>query len=199
MMRRVEVRELAGCRGGVVRGQMREAIPLVLWPDRGRPAAEEGSLRAGVGDAAGPGAARIARSLGGTTSVGLGLGAVQHRLRQGQLVALALGKGRCQIRFDGDRFLAPALQQRLIGPVGVLLHEVGDLGRSRAARRQQPVVVDELGGDRIRVIRCRELRIRPPIGTDRSDRIGRLRRGGRGGEYREQSETGTNRQRHGAF
>ena len=93
-----------------------------------------------------------------------GLGAAQHRLRQGQAVAVALRQNRRLVRFGGDRLLPSTLQQRLAGPVRILRHEVGDLVSRRGARRQQPEVGDELGRDRIGVGCGGELGIRPPVG-----------------------------------
>ena len=84
----------ATCRAaavGVVPGQALEPRPLVLRPDGCRPAAQEGGLGGRVGDAGESrrGGPRLPpRAL--LPGVGLSLGAAQHRLRQGQAVALAL-------------------------------------------------------------------------------------------------------------
>ncbi len=117
-------------------------------------------------------------------------GAAQHRLRQGRLVALALCQCRCLIRFGGDRLLAPALQQRLVRPIGVLRHEVGDLVRRRAAGCQQAEIGDQLGGDRVGIGSGGELRVGPAIGADRGHRIRRLRQCGCRGEQAEQAKRG---------
>ena len=114
---------------------------------------------------------------------------MQHRLRQGQLVALALRQRGGVVGIGGDRLLPAALQQRLVRPIRALRHEVGDLVRGGGSWRQQPEIGDQLRGHRIGVGAGRALRIGPPVGADRRDRVGLLRQRRRRCEQGKQSET----------
>ena len=53
--------------------------------------------------------------------------------------------------------------------------KLGDLVGRRGTGRQQAIVGDQLGGDRIGVAGGGGLRVGPAVGADRRDRIGRLR------------------------
>ena len=191
--RRIQARDLSRRRGRIAPDQALEALPVVVRPHRSRPAAQEAGL---VADARDPGAARLLRRLRVASGVRQRLGAVQHRLRQGQGIALALRQRGREVRVGGDGLLPPALQQRLVRPVRALRHEVGDVIRRRGSGREQPEIGDQFGCHRIGVGGGRALRIRPSVRADRRDRIGLLRQRGPRGEQREQSETRANRGGH---
>ena len=115
---------------------------------------------------------------GVVSAIRLRLGAAQHGLRQGQPVALALRQHGRLVRFGGDRLLTPALQQRLVRPVGILRHEVVDFVCRRRAGCQEPEIPHQLDRHRIGIGCGRKLGVRPPVGADRRDRVGLLRQGG---------------------
>ena len=181
-MRRIEARRLPSRRCRVVPGEALEPRPLIFRPDGSGPAAQEGSLGGRVGDAGEPGVAGLFCRLCIVPGIRLSLGAAQHRLRQGQAVALALDQNCRLVRFGGDRLLPSSLQQRLTGPIRILRHEIADLVSRRGARCQQPEVGDELGRDRIGVGCGGELGVRPPVGSDGRGWVARLRQSGRRGQ-----------------
>ena len=199
-MRGIEARDLAGRRCRVVPGKVLKTLPLILGSYGAGPAAQEGGLCPRIGDPGEPGVAGLFGGLGIVAAIRLRLGATQHGLRQGQLVAPALRQHRRLVGFGGDRLLATALQQRLVRPVGILRHEVGDLVRRCRAGCQKPEITDQLDRHRVGIGRCGELGVRPPVGADRRARVGRLRRHGVcPGEQREESVTRANRGVHVPF
>ena len=193
VMGRIQAGDLA--RGVRRIGQPRQALesrPLIVRHSDTTPPTQERCLPGRRVDGIDPGLTREGVGVVGAAGVGDSLGTAQHGggQRRGRG---ALREHRGIVGVGGDGFLPPAIQDGLRGPVGIVLHEVGDLGSRGGAGRAKTQIQDELFRHRIGVTGGFRLRVGPPISLHRGQRIGILRPNAPGQQHRrEQGNAGQN-------
>ena len=196
--------DLAGSGGRVGQpGEALKACPLIVRGGDAAPTAEKRCLSGRGVDGVDPGPAGQGVGVGGAAGIGDGLGAAEHGGGQ-RRCRRALRQNRGVVGVRGDGFLAATLQHRLCGPVGVALHEVGDLGRRGGAGGAKAQVEHQLFRHRIGETGGGGLRVGPAIGSDGVQGVGSLRANSSGqneGGQREDKtgKTRTNRYAHDFF
>ena len=126
-----------------------------------------------VGQAGDPGLAGIGARGVGVAGNGQGAGAAQQGRDLGQRRGGTLRQHVGLVGVGGDGLLPVALQQGLVRPVRVVVHEAGDFRRRRRAGGQQAVIQHQLLGHRIGVAGGGGLGVGPVVGADGGDRVAR--------------------------